>query len=92
MVVILALVPDSEDAHRTRVLNLEQNNISCRAKWHDQFAQKGVVFVRLPARERELLEDFGRFSQRLQCVLRGRYISIQQISVKAQQITTVPAV
>src|SRR5580698_6452946 len=62
--------------------------LSCGAKWHDQFPQKRVVFVRLPARERELLEDFGRFSERLQCVLHSRYIEVQQISVLAQRITT----
>lgn len=87
-IVILTRVPYGEDGHRTRIFNLEQDNISCRVKWQDQFAQKGVMFIRLPSRERELLEDFGRFSRRVQRVLRGHYVALQQISVKTQQITT----
>jgi len=47
VIVILALAPHSEHGDRARVLHLEQNNISRRAKWHDQFAQERAVFVRL---------------------------------------------
>ena len=88
MIVILALVPHSQDGDLGPVLNLKQNKLSRQAKWHDQFAQKRVVFVRLPAREGELFEDLGRFSQCFQRMLRGRYVAIQEISVKAQDITT----
>ena len=42
MIVILALVPD-KDTHRAHVLHLKQNDISCGAKWHDQFAQKPAL-------------------------------------------------
>jgi hypothetical protein len=57
VIVVLALVPDRGDGHRSSVFNLEECDVAGSAKRKDDFANPRIVAEQcLPARERGIGE------------------------------------
>jgi hypothetical protein len=86
VVVLLALVPHSQDVHGLAGLDFEQRYVARRPERNDEFSQEWVVRQRFPARERREAQYLDRTSNCSQGAFCGRHVLLQQEAIGPQQI------